>query len=263
MSEALAAAAAAMGIPEALVERSAEARAGESGASVEDVLTQWAGGEAAPVTAASAVAEPVPEAAEAQEAPTEAPAEPAPAPEPAPEIVIETPAAAATTPAEPVPAGPFKPPVLVGATDSPMTVLAAVVGLFAIVVLVGLVGPSIPTDIAGARTSEIDYSEAALSGQEIYREAGCASCHTQMVRPMVADVGLGPVTLNDTNQVLGTRRFGPDLSDVGSRLTPEEIRSKIEGSGGHPAQSLAGENLDDLVAYLTESSTSTPTEEES
>lgn len=255
MSESLAAAAAALGIPESLVERSAEARAGASGGSVEDVLTQWAGGAAAPVTA------PVTEAA-APEPEAETPAEATPAPEPAvPEIVIETPQPPA--PPEPGPAGPYKPPVLVGAKDSPMTILAAVVGLFAMVALVGLVGPSIPADTAGARSSEIDYSDAALHGQEVYENTGCSSCHTQMVRPIVADVGLGAVTLNDTNQVLGTRRFGPDLSDVGSRMTAEQIGSKIEGAGGHPAQSLGTEDFDDLVAYLAESSTASPAEEES
>ena len=74
-----------------------------------------------------------------------------------------------------------------------------------------------------------------------------------MVRPVVADVGLGPATLDDTNQILGTRRFGPDLSDVGSRLGESEIGAIVGGAGGHPALTLAQEDLDDLVAYLSES----------
>ncbi len=52
----LSAAAAAMGLPEALVERSAAARAAETGASVDEILAAWAGGEAAPA-GAEAVAE--------------------------------------------------------------------------------------------------------------------------------------------------------------------------------------------------------------
>ena len=40
----LAAAAAAMGVPEALVKRSAEARARATGTSVDDILAAWAGG---------------------------------------------------------------------------------------------------------------------------------------------------------------------------------------------------------------------------
>ena len=53
----LAAAAAAMGVPEALVKRSAEARAKATGASVDEVLAAWAGGAPAPATAPPGVAE--------------------------------------------------------------------------------------------------------------------------------------------------------------------------------------------------------------
>ena len=48
----LAAAAAALGIPELLVQRSAEARAAETGASVAEILAAWAGGESGPAAAA-------------------------------------------------------------------------------------------------------------------------------------------------------------------------------------------------------------------
>lgn len=254
----LAGAAAALGLPEALVERSAQARAAETGASVDDILAQWAGGEAAPTAAAP----PETPAAEPESEPEEAPTEEAP--DAPPEVVIEVPGepAAPSAPAA-APAGPYKPPILVGAKDNPMTVLTGIIGLFFIVVLVGLVGPSIPTDTPGARSSTIAYSEAALAGQEVYAVTGCAACHTQMVRPVVADVGLGPVTLNDTNQILGTRRFGPDLSDVGARVTAAQLEAIVSGLGGHPAQSLSSDDLNDLVAYLSESAYSTPGAEES
>jgi len=80
----LAAAAAALGIPELLVQRSAEARAAETGASVDEILAAWAGGESGP----AAAAEPSePEPAEEVEATTEEPDE-APA---QPEVTIEVP----------------------------------------------------------------------------------------------------------------------------------------------------------------------------
>jgi hypothetical protein len=44
----LSGAAAALGLPEALVQRSAEARAAQTGQSVDDILAAWAGGEAWP-----------------------------------------------------------------------------------------------------------------------------------------------------------------------------------------------------------------------
>lgn len=102
----LSGAAQAMGLPEALVERSAAARAAEAGASVDDILAAWAGGE---VVDAAPAAEP-----EAEPATEEAPAEEAAADEPAaddqeeavpPTPVIETPEpTAAETPAA-APAG--------------------------------------------------------------------------------------------------------------------------------------------------------------
>jgi len=251
----LAAAAAALGLPESLVQRSAEARAAETGAAVDDILSQWAGGEAAP---AAAPAEDASAASSDAEGESE---EEAPALEPettaTPEVVIEVPDKAPTPPPA-QPAGPYKPPVLVGTRDNPMALLAGVVGLFFIVVMIGLVGPSIPTETPGARTSDIGFSSSALDGRDVYMVAGCAACHTQTVRPVVADVGLGPVTLNDTNQVLGARRFGPDLADVGSRITGSQIEAIIGGLGGHPAHDLAEDDLTALVAYLSESATSAP-----
>jgi cbb3-type cytochrome oxidase cytochrome c subunit len=143
-----------------------------------------------------------------------------------------------------------------------MTVLAGVIGLFVAVVLVGLVGPSIATENPGARTSAITFSEAGLQGREIYQNLGCGSCHTQMVRPIVSDVGLGAVTLNDSNQILGTRRFGPDLSNVGTRHPAGRIEAVIEGLEDHPAAVLSSSDLDDLVTYLLESATAAPDEPE-
>lgn len=90
MSETLAAAAATLGVPESLVERSAKARAAATGGSVDDILQAWAGGGAAPAATAAAPAvesaESAPAAAEEatiEDAPTEAaptPAEAAPVP---------------------------------------------------------------------------------------------------------------------------------------------------------------------------------------
>jgi hypothetical protein len=193
--------------------------------------------------------------------------EPTPvAPTSPPEIVVDVPA---TSPPVPVPAsaptplvavpssapGPYKPPVLVGASDNPLPLLAGIVGLFLIALLVGLIGPAMQTPNPGERTSAIDFTVAAQDGRHVYMSAGCAACHTQMVRPVVADVGLGAVTLNDTNQVLGTRRFGPDLSNVGARMTTAQITAVVEGLDDHPGHDLSDDAMTALVAYLAESIT--------
>ncbi len=245
MSDApLAAAAAALGMPEDLVRRSAEARAAEAGTSVEEILNAWAGGEAIAATPPSA-----PEPPPSVEVSSEQPAQQA---DVAPEIDIEIPPGpTASVAAEPP--GTYQPPVLVGARDKPGTIILGAIVLFLVVFMMGLVGPSLATEEPGARTSEIPYSQAAFDGQQIYVTLGCAACHTQLVRPVVADVGLGAVTLNDTNQVMGDRRFGPDLSDIGTRMTVSQLEAIIAGGGGHAPHRLADSDMDALVAYLSES----------
>jgi mono/diheme cytochrome c family protein len=253
MSELSAAAADALGIPEAIVQRSAAARAEETGMTVDEVLAAWAGGGDIPPPAAPVPAPEADGAAEGDgEGDVEAPAEEEPPPSPASPVL---PPAGGETLVTAAPSVPGKPPVLVGEADNPISVLVGAVGLFVALFLVGVVGPALPTENPGARTSDLPYTETALHGQEIYQSVGCASCHTQTVRPVVADVGLGAVSLNDTNQVLGSRRFGPDLSNVGARVSASQIEAIITGLDDHPALSLSSEDLDALVAYLVESVT--------
>ena len=106
MSDNLSAAAQAMRVPGAIVQRSAEARARADATSVEDVLAAWAGGSTVPAPAAAPPAEasavaPVPETPppEAEPEPTLAPSpEPPPAPAVAPRVEPRV------IPARPVPA---------------------------------------------------------------------------------------------------------------------------------------------------------------
>jgi mono/diheme cytochrome c family protein len=240
-----------MGIPAELVSRSAAARAEASGSTTEEVLAAWSGGGSV-VTKAPEPQEP--EATPAGEAAEAAPP-PAPTREPVEQAPLEIPAAVISPAPATTPARPSAPPVLVGTSDKPWAYVIGAVGVFVAVVLLALVGPSIPVDTPGSRTSEISYSEAASAGQEVYLSLACASCHTQMIRPVIADVGLGPVTMNDSNQVLGTTRYGPDLSDVGSRVSGTQLESIVRGSGGHQGHNLSNEDMANLVAYLLESST--------
>ncbi len=244
----LAAAAAALGMPEDLTRRSAEARAAETGSSVDEILNAWAGGEAMAGTSSAAPAEP-PSVEESTEPPDQQP-------DPVPEIEIET-SPSEVAPVAAAPVGDYRPPVLVGPPDKPGTIIVGAIGMFLVVLMLGLIGPSVAVEEPGARTSEIPFSQAAVDGQHVYGSLGCAACHTQMVRPVVADVGLGAVTLNDTNQVVGDRRFGPDLADVGTRMTSSQLASTIAGeTTGHPSHNLAEDDMGALVAYLLESRTS-------
>lgn len=238
-----------MGIPAELVSRSAEARAAAAGTTAEDVLTAWGGG------AAVAAAPPPAEANEPAVAETidDAPPTPAEAPDVGSTPFESVPVVEPTMSPAITAATRGEPPVLVGSRDNPRAVVAGVVGVFVVMVLLGLVGAIIPVEEPGARTSAVSLSENGISGQALYGDLGCAGCHTQMVRPVVADVGIGPVTLNDTNQVLGVRRFGPDLSNVGNRMSGAQMESIIRGGAGHPPANLSDDAMDDLTTYLLES----------
>ncbi len=125
MSEQLAAAAQAMGVPESLVERSARARADETGQSYEDVLAAWAGGE--PVDSAPA---PTPAPEDAPPASTEATEEPEDGETAAPEPQVVEPAAAAAS--APTAAGPPPAPERVSpeeALEYPVVVTVPTAGI--------------------------------------------------------------------------------------------------------------------------------------
>ncbi|GIW98216.1 MAG: bifunctional cbb3-type cytochrome C oxidase subunit I/II [Pirellulaceae bacterium] len=65
------------------------------------------------------------------------------------------------------------------------------------------------------------YTPLELLGRQIYQQEGCASCHTQMVRPIYAEVTrYGEVSrpedfVWDRPAQWGLRRVGPDLAKVG------------------------------------------------
>ncbi|MDH3729606.1 MAG: cbb3-type cytochrome c oxidase subunit II [Acidimicrobiia bacterium] len=111
----------------------------------------------------------------------------------------------------------------------------------------------IPTLDAPNRTATLaadatEFAEGSLPaiGAELYVSEGCVYCHTQQVRPIITDVGLGAVSVpgdyaRQTPALLGYRRVGPDLTHIGSRTTStrgllERLRSPRasfdDGGGG-------------------------------
>ena len=252
----LAAAAAAMGVPEALVKRSAEARAKATGASVDEILSAWAGGApapSAPSTADQGDAPPqTPEAGEEPAAPQ--PGEDVPTeavtPEPAARP-LEPAASSAMRPASSV----SSPPVLVGERQGVGVIMTGSFGLLVLSLLLSVFLPSAPQPGNGIRSSNHSYSSQAQEGRDIYLSQGCGTCHTQLIRNVVPDVGLGPVSLPDTNQVIGYRRIGPDLAAIGGRVADTAaLIALLAGEGNHPAATgLTEADLINLLAYLRES----------
>jgi cytochrome c oxidase cbb3-type subunit 2 len=107
-------------------------------------------------------------------------------------------------------------------------------------------------------------------GRQVYISEGCINCHSQYVRPNTPDMLMwGPVqTVEELHQerppLIGNRRQGPDLAEVGARRSPLWLKAHLfkprEVSHASFMPSYAhlfrehGEDGDsrgdDLVAYL-------------
>ena len=272
MSDLLAAAAAALGAPEHLVERAAHARAEADGTTYEAVLSAWGGGAPPPAPAPAAPAapsEPAPAAATAPAPPTQ----PA-APTPAPAAAIATLAPQVATPEVAIaPARSKATPILEGRRFHPVRTWLMMAGLFLLGLLITLIGPFNTGGDFRHLVPNPQLSDLGERGRAVYLNHGCGYCHTQLVRPVLADVGLGAATETFAGALsastFGVQRIGPDLAHVGSRPSygggdepatvdefiafiahPEEVLPE----GMHPSYShLSDRDLTALATYLAES----------
>ena len=262
-SERIATLAERFGASEALVERSAQARAAALGSTADAVLNEWTGGAAAPPVSAPAPAEDAAPAAVEPEPPAHE------APEPV-ESELEVETAEEALPEEPAtdlgppeqPAIDFEPePVPAGSLS---VLLLSALAVFAIMFVAVVIAPASGENAQSLDAVEtIELSSAAVDGRDIYQAEGCAACHTQQVRPIITDGDLGIITLSDSPLIPGAQRIGPDLSHVGSReptndagwLTAylEDPQDARPGSD-HPSFSyLPEDDVNHLVSYLLES----------
>ena len=71
----------------------------------------------------------------------------------------------------------------------------------------------------------VPYSAVELTGRDIYIREGCSTCHSQQVRPLLAEVKrYGPYSragesAYDRPFLWGSKRTGPDLHRIGGRYT--------------------------------------------
>lgn len=117
----------------------------------------------------------------------------------------------------------------------------------------------IPTATAQASSSAVER------GRQVYISEGCISCHSQYVRPGTPDeIMWGPVkplTLIHAERppLIGNRRQGPDLAEVGVRRSPFWLRvhlidpAAISYRSAMPSYAFLfnDERGNDLVAYLS------------
>jgi cytochrome c oxidase cbb3-type subunit 2 len=101
-------------------------------------------------------------------------------------------------------------------------------------------------------------------GRQVYISEGCIACHSQYVRPNSPDVLMwGPVqTMEELRRerppLIGNRRQGPDLAEVGGRRSPHWLKAhfndppEVSGASIMPFYGFLfrDQRGDDLVAYL-------------
>jgi len=74
-----------------------------------------------------------------------------------------------------------------------------------------------------AIASVVPYTALELAGRDVYIKEGCNNCHTQTVRPLVAEVirygdySKSGEFVYDRPHLWGSRRTGPDLARVGGK----------------------------------------------
>jgi len=113
--------------------------------------------------------------------------------------------------------------------------------------------------------ANLPAASAVERGRRVYIAEGCIHCHSQYVRPHSADVAMwGPATSLDTIRsqqppLIGNRRQGPDLSQIGARRSPLWLRMHfmnprdVSFMSPMPQYSYLFRNRrgDDLIAYLS------------
>ena len=122
----------------------------------------------------------------------------------------------------------------------------------------GIYGATVASHAAGPLLSAVER------GRQVYIAEGCISCHSQYVRPNTPDVAIwGPVESvaeirHENPPLIGNRRQGPDLAQVGNRRSalwlkahfydPSELsHNSFMPSYRHLFEDRRG---DDLVQYL-------------
>ncbi len=135
-----------------------------------------------------------------------------------------------------IPAADVEPELAMDAVPGVSKVLRYAVGFFTLVALVILVLPAFesahPTQLADRSRT---YGPGGLDtdGRAIYLQEGCAYCHTQQVRPIVTDVGLGAVSVlgdyaKETPVLIGVQRYGPDLMHLRERSDAEAVENRLQ-----------------------------------
>jgi cbb3-type cytochrome oxidase cytochrome c subunit len=154
-------------------------------------------------------------------------------------------------------------PERLGGRDNTLPVIA---GGSLILFLVALaIGYALPILRGGVtrEASTADEPREVARGRAIYDDEGCWYCHTQAVRPVAIDAGIGPVQTESKTvkgrPPMGINRIGPDLACAGDRLQDagalaqrlKDPRATVSSSVMPGYSYLSDDELAALAAYIT------------
>ena len=146
---------------------------------------------------------------------------------------------------------------------------ALLIVLIILVVAVGGLVEIVPLSFMKSMTEPVaglkPYGALQLTGRDIYLREGCYNCHSQMIRPIVAEVKrygeyskAGEFVYDHPFQ-WGSKRTGPDLHRVGGRYSDEwhrrhlaDPRSLVPDSNmpGYPWMAGVPANAADIEAKM-------------
>ena len=115
------------------------------------------------------------------------------------------------------------------------------------------------TDTAPTATADrfrtYDAGTPQATGRNLYISEGCTECHTQSVRPIVTDVGLGAVSIagdyaNEGPSLITGTRIGPDLMRAASR--DEFFDTVVVGAHIKDSQSIYDWSIMPSYSYLSD-----------
>ena len=115
--------------------------------------------------------------------------------------------------------------------------LGYMIALVIVAISFGALVEIVPLFYQDETTKPVDglkpYNALQLEGRDIYIREGCAGCHSQMIRPLRAEVeryghySVAGESVYDYTFLWGSKRTGPDLARVGGRYSDEWHRAHL------------------------------------
>ena len=146
---------------------------------------------------------------------------------------------------------------------------ALMIVLIILVIAIGGLVEIVPLSFMKSMTEPVaglePYTPLQLTGRDIYLREGCYNCHSQMVRPLRAEVeryghySVAGEFVYDHPFQWGSKRTGPDLHRVGGRYSDEWHRLHLvnprnlvpeSNMPGYPWLEKAAANADDIEAKM-------------